>query len=78
MLKKTPPPVFNYIVGFYDLLGQRAALRGQGMLKLPFTSQADEDAFKTALKASIKPIVNVQQRAAKITLGMLRHKRDSP
>ena len=46
--KTPPPPAFNYIVGFYDLLGQRAALRGQGMLKLPFASQADEDAFREA------------------------------
>ncbi len=71
------PPVFNYVVGFYDLLGQRNALRGKGLLH-PFASPADEQTFVASVKASIGAIINLQRRAEDILAGALRHCRDSP
>ena len=71
------PPVFNYVVGFYDLLGQRNALRGQGLLR-PFTSEAAEQEFVASVKGSIGAIVNLQRRAEELLVVALRHRRDSP
>ena len=71
------PPAFNYVVGFYDLLGQRSALRGQGLLR-PFAAKEPEDAFVASVKGSVGAIVNLQRRADDILAGALRHRHDSP
>ena len=71
------PPVFNYVVGFYDLLGQRNALRGQGLLR-KFATPADEQAFLASVKASVGAIVNLQRRAEDLLQGALRNHRNSP
>jgi hypothetical protein len=63
------PLIFgNYAVGFIDLLGQRAALRGQQLL--PHT-ETDEDKQKlvATLKASVGSIAALQQYALGLARG---------
>ena len=54
--------VANYVVAFVDLLGQRVALRGQGLL--PEAKTADEhDQLIRTLRASVGSISSLQQHA---------------
>jgi hypothetical protein len=63
------PLIFgNYAVGFIDLLGQRAALRGQQLLP---RAETDEDKQKlvATLKASVGSIAALQQYALDLARG---------
>lgn len=57
-----PLQVSNYVVGFVDLLGQRIALRGQGLLPDTSTEEGKRELI-AALKASIGSISALQQHA---------------
>ena len=52
----------NYCVSFIDLLGQRAALRGQGLVP-KIDSPEEKAAFLQVLKESVGTIANLQKRA---------------
>jgi hypothetical protein len=52
----------NYCISFIDLLGQREALRGQGLLPI-FKSDDDHKRFINTLKGSIGAILRLQSRA---------------
>lgn len=73
---ETPLNVGNYAVAFIDLLGQRVALRGQGLL--PRADTEDEKAQLIAsLQASVGSISALQRNA----MDMIRaseHRADSP
>ena len=64
-----PPLIFaNYVVAFLDLLGQRAALRGQQLL--PHTeSEEQKKKLIATLKASVGSIVTLQQHARDLVRG---------
>ena len=53
---------YNYCVSFVDLLGQRDALQGQGLLIQPQTED-DRKAFHSIFKNSIGAITALQERA---------------
>ena len=61
---KTPErwTAYNYLISFIDLLGQRDALKGQGLLPI-FNSEEDRNQFNATLKDSIGAIVKLQDRA---------------
>lgn len=52
----------NYCVSFIDILGQRAAMRGEGLLP-NFASEADEKSFKETLKKTVGSIASLQRHA---------------
>lgn len=52
----------NYCISFIDLLGQRDALRGQGLLPI-FKSDDERERFNSTLKESIGAILRLQLRA---------------
>lgn len=60
----TPPPdnlaAFNYCISFIDLLGQRDAARGQGLLPI-IKSEADDSVFRSILRDNIGPTLQLQQ-----------------
>jgi hypothetical protein len=57
------PLIFgNYAVGFIDLLGQRAALRGQQLLPHAQTEEQKQELIAT-LKASVGSVAALQQHA---------------
>lgn len=51
---------YNYVVGFVDLLGQRAEFKGQGLLPV-FKSGEEEQAFKERVMNTIGAIDDLQQ-----------------
>ncbi len=53
----------NYCMAFIDLLGQRDAMKGEGLLPL-FQSEEDEENFKKRIKESIGQVVRLQENAA--------------
>jgi len=55
--------VHNYCVAFIDLLGQRNAMRGQGLL-VPMQTKEQQKAFDDILRNSIGAIIKLQERAA--------------
>jgi len=57
----------NYCMAFIDLLGQRDAMRGEGLLPL-FQSEGDEEKFRERVKESIGQVIRLQENAA----GFLR------
>jgi hypothetical protein len=57
-----PLSVANYVVAFVDLLGQRAALRGQGLLLEIRTPEQHAELLRT-LRASVGSISSLQKRA---------------
>ncbi len=57
----------NYCMAFIDLLGQRDAMRGEGLLPL-FQSEGDEGKFRERIKESIGQVVRLQENVA----GFLR------
>lgn len=67
----------NYVVGFFDLLGQQDALKGQCLI--PKFSSPDEDrAFRQKLMESVGSIYLLQKRAEDLIGGALRVRRNSP
>lgn len=71
------PYAANYVVGFFDLLGQQRALEGQGLLP-HFQTPEDERRFVAKLKETIGSIALLQARADQILAISLRSRRDSP
>ena len=68
---------YNYCVAFVDLLGQKEALKGQGLLKLPETEE-EKKAFHDVLRNSIGAILKLQKRAEEMLEPILRKNLDSP
>lgn len=50
----------NYCMSFIDLLGQRDALRGQGLLPI-IKSETDDSAFQDILRDTVGPILRLQR-----------------
>lgn len=50
----------NYCTSFIDLLGQRDALRGQGLLPI-IRTEADDRAFQKILRNTVGPILQLQR-----------------
>ncbi len=67
----------NYCVAFIDLLGQRDAMRGQGLL-IPFASEDQRKAFHDVLRNSIGAIIKLQERAENMLAPILKQNLDSP
>lgn len=67
----------NYCVSFIDLLGQRDALRGQGLLP-PLESEEERKKFHEILRNSIGVIIKLQERAEDMLAGFLKPDPDSP
>ncbi|MBN8506498.1 MAG: hypothetical protein J0L58_18695 [Burkholderiales bacterium] len=63
--------VANHCVLFVDLLGQRVALRGQGLVP-DFKNDEQRRQFESDLRASIGAIVKLQEAAADFLLGYER------
>lgn len=57
--------VFNYCVAFIDLLGQRAAMRGQSVLP-QFKSGDEKQAFLSTFKDSVGAIDRLQRQAEEL------------
>lgn len=55
--------VANYCVSFIDLLGQRDALRGQGLLPI-VSSEREKQKLIATLRASVGSIARLQTQAA--------------
>lgn len=53
---------YNYLISFIDLLGQRDALKGQGLLPV-FKTEEDHKQFISTLKDSVGAILKLQVRA---------------
>lgn len=68
---------YNYCVAFVDLLGQKEAVKGQGLLKLPETEE-EKMAFHDVLRNSIGAILKLQKRAEEMLEPILRKNLDSP
>lgn len=67
----------NYCVAFIDLLGQRDALRDQGLLT-PIESEEQRQEFHDVLRSSIGAIIKLQKRAEDMLAPTLRSNPDSP
>ena len=52
----------NYCISFIDLLGQREAVRGQGLLPI-IKTEADDAAFHSILRDIIRPTLQLQRDA---------------
>ncbi len=66
----------NYCVSFIDLLGQRDALRGQGLLP-PFESEEERKKLHGILRNSIGAIIKLQKQAQDMLAGV-KPNPDSP
>ncbi|MGE0558014.1 MAG: hypothetical protein AB7E73_03385 [Burkholderiales bacterium] len=77
--KKAPEQwnAHNYLISFIDLLGQRDALKGQGLLPI-FETEADHQTFIGTLKDSIGAILGLQTRAADMLRESQRDRPESP
>lgn len=69
--------VGNYCVSFIDLLGQRAALQGQGLLPT-FKSEDERKKFDAILRESIGAISKLQSQAEDMLDGILNPNLESP
>lgn len=69
--------VHNYCVSFIDLLGQRDALRGQGLFK-SIESEEQRKAFHDVFRNSIGAIIKLQERAENMLAPVLKQNLDSP
>ena len=67
----------NYCVSFIDLLGQRAALHGQGLLP-PFESEDERKKLNAILRESIGSIIKLQSQAEDMLQGVLQPNLESP
>jgi len=63
---------YNYCVGFIDLLGQRDAMKGQGLLP------SDKAQLVATFKNSLGAIIGVQRHAEAMLQPLLNPNRDSP
>lgn len=68
---------YNYCVSFVDLLGQRDALQGQGLLKPP-QSEDQRKAFHDVLRNSVGAITKLQERAEAMLGPILNPDSNSP
>ncbi|MDE1943707.1 MAG: hypothetical protein KGI47_11270 [Betaproteobacteria bacterium] len=68
---------YNYCVAFVDLLGQREALRDQGLLIPPQTDE-QRKAFREVLRNSIGAIIKLQESAEEMLAPILQQNLDSP
>lgn len=59
------PLAANYCVSFIDLLGQRAALKGQGLLPLA-PSEAEQKKLMEVVRESVGSISTLQQQASQL------------
>lgn len=69
--------VYNYCVSFIDLLGQRVAMHGQGLLP-PFQSEEEKKRLNAILRGSIGAIVQLQEQAEGMMEIILHPNPDSP
>ncbi len=67
----------NYCISFIDLLGQRDALHGQGLLPL-FKSEEEKVHFNSTLRDSIGAIIRLQSRAEDLLSRAQRERPESP
>lgn len=67
----------NYCVSFIDLLGQRAALAGQGLLP-PFQTEAELNTLSDTLRKSVGAIIKLQKQAEDMFEPLLGGRLDSP
>jgi len=67
----------NYCVAFIDLLGQRDAMRGQGLL-IPIESEDERKEFDEILQNSIGAIIKLQERAESMLAPILKQNLNSP
>ncbi len=67
---------FNYCISFMDLLGQRNAARGQGLLPI-IKSDSDDRAFRSILRNTIGPIFRLQ-RDVEAMVSAVSVNRNSP
>lgn len=67
----------NYCISFIDLLGQREALRGEGLLPI-FKSAEDHKQFIATLKNSIGAILKLQTRAEDMLREGEKERSESP
>ncbi len=65
----------NYCVSFIDLLGQRDALRGQGVLPA-VASESERQKLMATLRASVGSIARLQNQA-NVLMAASRHQPDS-
>ncbi|NOY73700.1 MAG: hypothetical protein GXP14_15270 [Gammaproteobacteria bacterium] len=68
---------YNYCVSFIDLLGQRDALKDEGLLKA-FESDTEEKRFINTLKESIGAITKLQSRADDLLREAQKDRPNSP
>lgn len=68
---------FNYCLSFIDLLGQREAVRGQGLLPA-LKSEAEERAFRAVIRDSVGAIIRLQRDAEAMMPGITEGLPDSP
>jgi hypothetical protein len=69
--------IHNYCVAFIDLLGQRDAMRGQGLFK-GFESAEQECAFKSVIRNSVGAIYRLQKSAEDLIAPALTPNPNSP
>jgi hypothetical protein len=67
----------NYCVSFIDLLGQRKALEGQGLLP-PFETESERLELNATLRKSVGAIVKLQSQAEEMLQPLLSPGLDSP
>lgn len=67
----------NYCISFIDLLGQRDALQGQGLLPI-FKSEQEHQRFNSTLKDSIGAILRLQARAEDMLSAGQQERPESP
>ncbi len=67
----------NYCVSFIDLLGQRVALQGQGLLP-PFGSEDERKKLNAILRKSIGSILSLQSQAEDMLQNILHPNPESP
>lgn len=75
-MKENQFGIYNYCLGFVDLLGQREALKGQGLLP-KFSTDADKEAFFKTVKASVGAITGLQRVASTMLNSLLDTTRGS-
>lgn len=67
----------NYCVSFIDLLGQRKALEGQGLLPA-FETEAERSELNATLRKSVGAILKLQKQAEEMLQPLLSPRQDSP
>lgn len=67
----------NYCVSFIDLLGQRKALEGQGLLPL-VTTDAEHSQLIDTLRKSVGAIIKLQSQAEEMLAPLLSPRQNSP